>query len=67
MELTKEQNALIECLKFKGITKDNIVGIMLMVKEQEQIAKMAEYLLENPTASSDEIMAFALTLKEEKQ
>ena len=61
-QLSEAQANLIECLKFLNVQKDAIVAIMLLIPKDEQIATMAEYLLENPKATEAEILAKALEI-----
>ena len=55
-QLSEAQANLIECLKFLKVKQDAIVAIMLLIPKDEQIATMAEYLLENPKANEPEIL-----------
>lgn len=63
-KLTEAQASLIECLKFLKIDRDAIVVIMLMIPKDEQIAEMAEFLLENPQATESDMLGKALELSE---
>ena len=55
-QLSEAQANLIECLKFLKIKKDAIVATMLLIPKEEQIATMAEYLLQNPKATEAKIL-----------
>ena len=55
-QLSEAQANLIECLKFLKVKQDAIVAIMLLIPKDEQIATIAEYLLENPKANEPEIL-----------
>lgn len=50
-QLSQAQANLIECLKFLKLKQETIVVIMLLIPKNKQIAKMAEYLLENQKAT----------------
>ena len=63
-QLSQAQTNLIECLKFLKINQEEIVAIMLMIPKDEQIAEMAEFLLNNPEATQQEIMEKALEISE---
>ena len=55
-QLSQMQANLIECLKFLKIKQDTIVAIMLLIPRNEQIAMMAEYLLQNTNPTESEIL-----------
>ena len=55
-KLSEAQASLIECLKFLKLEQDTIVVIMLLIPDDEQIASMAGYLLENPRATESDIL-----------
>lgn len=55
-KLSEAQANLIDCLKFLKLEQDTIIVIMLMIPKDEQMAKMAEFLLDNPKASESEIL-----------
>ena len=63
-KLSKAQANLIDCLKFLKLEQDTIIVIMLMIPKDEQIAKMAEFLLDNPKASESEILKKATEISE---
>lgn len=63
-QLSEAQVNLIECLKFLKVSQENIVGIMLMIPQDEQIAEMAEYLSNNPKATESEILKKAVEISE---
>ena len=63
-QLSEAQANLIECLKFLKVSQESIVGIMLMIPKDEQIAEMANYLLENPKAQESEIIKKAIEIDE---
>ncbi len=56
VNLTDAQKRLIECLKFLKVEDERIIGIMLLVKTDEQISAMADYILKTPTATSSMIL-----------
>lgn len=55
-QLSYAQANLIECFKFLNLKQETIVGIMLLIPKDEQIAEMAEYLLENPKATESQLL-----------
>lgn len=63
-QLSEAQANLIECLKFLKISQETIVGIMLMIPKDEQIAEMANYLSDNPKASESEILKKTTEIRE---
>ena len=63
-QLSEAQASLIECLKFLKLEQDAIIVIMLLIPKDEQIAIMAEYLLENPKATESDILAKAQEITE---
>lgn len=62
--MTEAQSNMIECLKFLKLDKDAIVVIMLLIPQDEQIAEMAEFLLENPKATKSDILKKAVEISE---
>ncbi len=64
-QLSQAQASLIECFKFLKIKQDAIVAIMLLIPKDEQIAKMAEYLLANPKVTETQILEKAMEIAEE--
>ena len=64
IQLSKAQEMLIECLQFLKISKDAIIGVMMMIPEDEQIAEMASYLLENRQATENDILEKAVEISE---
>ena len=60
--LSEAQANLIECLKFLKIKQEKIVGIILMIPQDRQIAEMAEYLSNNPKTTESEIFAKAIEI-----
>ena len=61
-QLSAAQANLIECLKFLKVSQESIVGIMLMIPEDEQVAEMANYLSENPKVKESEILKKAVEI-----
>ena len=61
-QLTESQANLIECLNFLKEKQENIVGMMLMIPQDEQIAEMAEYLSNNPKSTESDILAKAIEI-----
>ena len=64
-QLSEAQANLIECLKFLKLKQDVIIAIMLLIPKDEQIATMANYLLEKPKATEAEIIQTAVQISEE--
>lgn len=64
MNLTEEQEILIEGLQFLGISADIIKGVVLLLPEKWQIAEMASYLLNNKNANESEILEEAIRISE---
>ena len=63
-KLSEAQASLIESLKFLKLEQDAIVVIMLLIPKDEQIAEMAEFLLENPKATEADILKKATEISE---
>ena len=63
-ELLQTQANLIECLKFLKVNHETIKAIMLMIPQDNQISKMASWLLENPRATEQEILKQAVVISE---
>jgi hypothetical protein len=64
MNLTEEQEILIEGLQFLGISADIIKGVVLLLPEKWQIAEMASYLLNNKNANESDILEEAIRISE---
>ena len=64
MNLTEEQEILIEGLQFLGISADMIKGVVLLLPEKWQIAEMASYLLNNKNANESDILEEAIRISE---
>jgi hypothetical protein len=64
MNLTEEQEILIEGLQFLGINADIIKGVVLLLPEKWQIAEMASYLLNNKNANESDILEEAIRISE---
>ena len=64
MNLTEEQEILIEGLQFLGINADIIKGVVLLLPEKWQIAEMASYLLNNKNAHESDILEEAIRISE---
>lgn len=63
-KLSKAQSDMIECLKFLKLDQEAIVAIMLLIPKEEQIAEMAEFLVENPDATQSDILKKAVDISE---
>ena len=61
-QLTKMQTALIGVLKYMNVEEDAIVGIMLMLKEENQIIEMGYWIANNRQASQSQILEKAVEL-----
>ena len=64
-KLSKAQSDMIECLKFLKLDQEAIVAIMLLIPKYEQIAEMAEFLLENQNATQSDILKKATEISED--
>lgn len=64
MNLTEEQEILIEGLQLLGISADMIKGVVLLLPEKWQIAEMASYLLNNKNANESDILEEAIRISE---
>lgn len=64
-KLSKAQSDMIECLKFLKLDQEAIVAIMLLIPKDEQIAEIAEFLLENPNATQSDILKKAVDISED--
>lgn len=64
-KLSKAQSDMIECLKFLKLDQEAIVAIMLLIPKYEQIAEMAEFLLENQNATQSDILKKAVDISED--
>ena len=63
-QLTRAQAMLIECLAYFDVKEEAIMAIMLMVRSDEQIAAMAEYLSKNPKTTEQDIIEEAMRIDE---
>ena len=61
-ELSTNQKNLIQVLKYLKLEEDAIIGIVLSLKSDNQIADMAEYLSANPRATQSQILAKSVEL-----
>ena len=64
-KLSKAKSDMIECLKFLKLDQEAIVAIMLLIPKEEQIAEMAEFLLETPNATQSDILKKAVDISED--
>ncbi|MDD7351700.1 MAG: hypothetical protein PUG90_05970 [Clostridia bacterium] len=64
-KLSEAQTDMIECLKFLKLDQEAIVAIMLLIPKDEQIAEMAEFLLENPNSTQSDILKKAVNISED--
>ena len=56
MALGKTHRILIQLLKVCEIDEEGIVGIMLMLQEEDQVRQMIDWIDQNPTASKSQIL-----------
>lgn len=56
MQLSRTEVILIELLKVCEIDEEGIVGIMLMLQEEDQVRQMIDWIDQNPTASKSQIL-----------
>ena len=52
-------------LEFLKLDQEAIVAIMLLIPKEEQIAEIAEFLLENPNATQSDILKKATEISED--
>ena len=64
-KLSEAQTDMIECLKFLKLDQEAIVAIMILIPKEEQIAEIAEFLLENPNATQSDILKKATEISED--
>ena len=62
--LSQAQSILIECLKFLKLNEETITGIMLMIPNDEQISRMAEFLEKTPNPTEKQIVEEAQRISE---
>ena len=61
--LTQLQKDLLTCLRYVGIKEEERLGIMLALKEkEEQQQQMVDWIVENPTANSSEVIGQMMRL-----
>ena len=56
MELSETQKLLVNGLKLFKVEKECIVGIMLMLKEEDQMWDMMDYMADNLKATQEELL-----------
>ncbi len=56
MELTESQKLLLRGLKTFGVELDEMVGIMLFLKTEEQQWELMRWMADNQTATSSDIV-----------
>ena len=54
MELTKTQKQLIALLKAFKMTENQVIGIMLTLRKEEQQNKMIDFIIENKDKITNE-------------
>lgn len=67
MSITEVEKALIRCLKSFNLSKDQIMGVLMLLKTNDQIKQLAIYLKANPQASSEEVMNKAVEIHYENK
>ena len=65
--LTPLEESLLEIMQTLKVDWETIVGIMLMIPKDDQIADMAEFLSGNPNATEEEIVEVALKISAERE
>lgn len=63
-ELSQSQIDFIQCLRFLELEEQAIVAIALMIKTDEQIAEMAEFLLSHPEATQSDLLRVAVEISD---
>ena len=66
-QLSEAQQNLIKCLKFLKLEEDVIILIIILLKDDNQIAKIAEFLDYNPNATQGQIIEQAIKISEPQQ
>lgn len=57
-KLSEIEHKLIEIMKTRGIDKDNVVGVMLTLKTDEDYSKLIEWFNEHDKAGHEEMMEY---------
>ena len=61
--LTQLQKDLLTCLRYVGMKEEERLGIMLALKDkEEQQQQMVDWIVENPTANSSEVIGQMMSL-----
>lgn len=55
MALSQWQNELMQCLLEKGLPKEDLFSVMLVLTKEEKGRKLMAFLKENETLSPDDI------------
>ena len=55
MKLSKNESKLIDLLKQKGFLRENIAEIISILKNEEDIEYIIDWIIQNPRASQDDI------------
>ena len=55
-QLSEMQKNLIQCLKYLKLEEDAIVVIMLSLKEEDQMAELADFLMNNQESTQGQIL-----------
>lgn len=55
MKLSKNESKLIDLLKQKGFLRENIAEIISILKNEEDVEYIIDWMMQNPQASQDDI------------
>ncbi len=67
MELTERQKMLGFALKAHGVSRENIIGIMMVLNTDEEIDDLTWYMGQHPNAPDEELLAVAYQLVEDSK
>lgn len=67
MELTEKQKMLGFALKARGVGRENIVRIMMVLNTDDEIDDLTWYMGQNPTAPEEELLAVAYQLAQDTE
>lgn len=55
MKLSRNESKLIDLLKQKGFLRENIAEVISILKNEEDIEYIIDWMIQNPQASQDDI------------
>ena len=55
MKLSKNESKLIDLLKQKGFLRENIAEVISILKNEEDIEYIIDWMMQNPRASQNDI------------